>query len=210
MTLPTTFHQAEIAQAEWLAEQLVQQLLTKDLLQIGVPILSADVESRMIKNLFQDVSFFRAEILQAALNGCWAARVALGELVQEVEESKQMSELKTFAKACANPHFKWPTRPGGQRIAHIYSDVGVVMVVLELARRFPKVPTTGHSARQTNHCDIAAGAFSKYGDRTGLGKMTREKVKKIWLRYKKLRIRGISDTKVSGIFNTLPGAELGV
>jgi hypothetical protein len=209
MTLPATLIEAEIAAARRDADQLVEQLLTEDLLHIGIPILRPDAghvdACAKIKRLFERAACFRAEILRAALNGYMPARIALGELVQEVDEDKQASELKMFAKACANPHFRWPGKSGAKRLAHVYSDIAMVMVLLELSKRFPNIRTTGHSARQTCHCDIVAEIFSKHRDRIGRGRVARGQVKQIWKRYKKLAIHRIRDPEIVNAFNRLPG-----
>jgi hypothetical protein len=215
MTLPATFHQAEVAEAERFADQWVEQCLDEDWLGIGISMLHPNTGAimmyRSVKLLFEGNIFYRPHILQAALNGFMPARKALGELVVEIRKEDWPDELGTFARACANPHFHWPSgKRGAKRLSHLYSDIAVVVLILQLAKRFPSIPTTGRSARQTCHSDIAAGAFSKYSDRTGRGKMTRGQVKKIWLRYKRYQIRGISDPKVLNIFNTLSGEKLGL
>lgn len=199
---------AEIVQAERCADQLVEQLLNEDLLHIGIPILHPDAGQidacAKIKGLFAGEACFRAEILSAALNGYMPARIALGELVQEIDENKWPSELTTYAKACANPNFNWPTRPGPQRLTHLYSDIAAVMVILELSNRFPSIPTTSHSARQTCHCDLAAGAFNRHKDHIGR-LMNRGQVKQVWKRYKQLTIHKIRDSQILNEFNQLPG-----
>jgi hypothetical protein len=209
MTLPATFHEDDVAQARRTADQLVEQLLTEDLIGIGVPPLHPDAGSKdacaKIKRLFEGAPWFRTEVLRAALNGYMPARIALGELVQEVDEDKQPSELKTFAKACANPHHRWPGMPGAKRFNHVYSDIGAVMVLLELSRRFPSIPIASHSGRRVCHCDIAAAVFSKNSDRIGRGRMTRMQMKQIWKRYKNLAIHQIRDQKIVNAFNRLPG-----
>ena len=204
-TLPTTLIEAEIAQAGRVADELVRQLLTEDLLHIGIPLLHPDagqVDARAkIKKLFEGAACFRAEILRAALNGHMPSRIALGELVQEVDEDKQPSELKAFAKACANPHHRWPARPGAKRSTNVYSDISLVMVLLELKNRFPNIPIASHSGRRVCHCDIAADAFNKHKDRIGRGRMNRGRVQKIWKRYKHLTIHRIGDSQFINAFN---------
>ena len=207
-TLPATLIEAEIAQARRVADQFVEQLLTEDLLKIGIPLLHPDAGKvyacAMMRKLFEGAACFRAEVLKWALNGYVPARIALGELVQEVDEDKQPSELKTFAKTCANPHHRWPARPGAKRYANVYSDISVVMVLLELSWRFPSVPIAGHSGRHVCHCDIAADAFNKHKDRIGRGRMTRPQVQQIWKRYKRLAHQ-IRDQRFINAFNRLPG-----
>jgi hypothetical protein len=228
MTLPAiSFHQAEVAEAERFADQWVEQELAADLLGVGISTLHQDAPSiipcQMIKCLFVGNIFFRPHVLQAALNGFLPARMALGELVLEFPDCQQScgpgckyplycmhkqelpDELKTFAKACANPHFKWPGQPGASRLTHAYSDIDAVRLLLVLSKRFPRIPTTSRSARVTCHCDIVAGAFTKHQDRIGRGKMSRGQVKQIWKRYKRYQIRGISDPQILNIFTMLSG-----
>jgi hypothetical protein len=208
MTLPTTLIEVEVTQARLLADELVEQLLNEDVLGIGRPPLHPEAGQvdaiAKAKDLFKDAACFRATVLSAALNGYMPARIALGELVQEIDEDKWPSELKVFAKAAANPHYRWPEKPpGASRLAHVYSDIGTVMVLLVLTRRFPNIPTASDSGRRTCHCDIVAGAFSKHRDRIGRGRMTRGQLKQIWKRYKKLAIDQIGDPKIVSAFNRL-------
>src|SRR5262249_25783970 len=153
-------------EARRVADQFVEILLAEDLLHVGIPILHPDFGQRdasiKIKGLFEGTPWFRAELLQAAFNGYMPARIALGELVQEIDEDKQPSELKAFAKACANPHFRWPGNRGAKGITHRWSDIAVVMVLLELSRRFPNIAIASHSGRRVCLCDVAAEAFSKH------------------------------------------------
>src|SRR5262245_53689074 len=71
MTLPVI--EADAAQARWVADQLVEQLLTEDLLGIGVPPLHPDAGSidacAKAKRLFEGAPCFRTVVLNAAFNG---------------------------------------------------------------------------------------------------------------------------------------------
>ena len=188
---------------------MVERLLTEDLLHIGIPILHPDfgqVDACIkIKRLFEGAACLRAEVLKAAMNGYKPAQDALGELVNEIDEDKWPSELKTYAKACANPHFRWPRKPGAKGITQRYSDIAVVMLLLELSKRFPNISIASHSGRRVCHCDIVAETFSKHSDRIRRGRMTRPQVNQIWKRYKKLAIHQIRDRRIVNAFNRLPG-----
>jgi hypothetical protein len=200
--LPARLIEAEIAQARRRADYLVEVLLTEDVLQIGVPPLHPDAgridAGGKIKQLFQGAACFRAQILMAAMNGHQPARIALGELVQETKKEDWPPELETFAKASANPHHPWPGKPGAKRFEHVYSDIGLVLVLIWLSRDFPNITTTSRSARRICHCDIVAGAFNKHRHRTGRGHMNRERVRKTWKHYKSLTI---GDSGIFNVFN---------
>lgn len=204
-TLPATLITTEIAAARQCAEQLVEQLLDEDLLHIGVPTLHPDAGQvdacGKIKHLFQGAPCFRAEILTAALNGYLPARIALGELVQEIPEREWPSELATYAKASANPHHRWPQKPGSKRFANVYADIGVVMVLLELHKRFPSIPVSSQSGRRVCHADIVAEVFTRYRHRIGRGAMSRMRAMKLWNRYRTLTIRKMQDQKLLNVFN---------
>jgi hypothetical protein len=213
----TTLPEAEIAQARQLADQLVEILLTEDVLNIGTTLLNpdaGDITARdQCKCLFVNDPFSRQIVLNAALNGYMPARVALGELVQEIEETHHPSELKSFMKACSNPRFHWPSaKRGARRRSHVWSDGAFVLVVLTLWRRFPNVPPMSQSGRRVCHCDIAADAFTKRKDRIGRGKITRAHAIKIWQRAKKQNkhnIHKIGDQRFLNIFNKLSSDKLG-
>jgi hypothetical protein len=207
MTLPATFHEVEIAQVRQLADQLVEQLLTEDLLGMGIPMLHPNAGQvsacRMYKSAFVENIFSRQTILQAALNGFAPARTALGELVVEIRKEDWPRELETFAVACANPYFDSSARPGARKLSHALSDIAFVSVVSMLWKRFPNVPPTSQSGRRVCHCDIAADAFTKRKDRIGRGKMSRTQGMKIWQRAKKRKIHGINETNIVSIFSGL-------
>lgn len=205
MTLPATLLEAEIAQARQVADAFVGKLLDEDEVDIGRPPLQPDAGQHdaitKAKVLFTGAPCSRAAILSAALNGYVPARIALGELVQEIDEDKQPAELKVFAKACANPHHRWPARPAQKRVKNVWSDIGITMVVLELHNRFPNVPTVSGSGRHVCICDLVADALNRHRDRIGRGRMSRGRVMGIWKRYKHLAIHRIRDSRFINAFN---------
>jgi hypothetical protein len=167
MTLPATLIEAEArAYARFWIRRYSALSCWHNIpfLRLPCPILDPDAGHIWMQNYLKQSAmahpFSATEIIALARAGWKDADIAISQLAAEHLDRGEPPPAQVAAYAIEKLHPNSGGLRGRDRGDHVFQDIAMAFLVVDLVERFPIKPT-GRSARRPSACKIAADAFSE-------------------------------------------------
>jgi hypothetical protein len=183
-SLPVTLVEAEAAQfaRDWIRKIAAANWRDDPVLRLGCSILDPKAGHIWVRNFLKRSvmahPFNATDIIAAARAGWEDADIALRELIAEHLDRDEQPPAQVAAYGIELLHPNRARLRGRQHADHVFQDIAIAGLILELVERFPLKPT-GRSGRRPSASRIVAAAFSEARIRN----LTAKAVEAIWARY---------------------------